>query len=167
MSVVPRRETLLRGMAAADERLRSSMISLAARAPTEQEPERVVGAPGQPGFENGWTIAPGEGPPRFWRTSSGWVHLAGAALSPSGSGAFITSIFTLPTRYRPPFEQNTHRFVVPLQVGGLDPRNTRQRGIVQIFAENRLNAGKLLPGGGLLTVDPVVVALDGISFRTT
>ncbi|HEX5525735.1 MAG TPA: hypothetical protein VFX44_00890 [Solirubrobacterales bacterium] len=68
------------------------------------EPVHVVGAPGEPGFENGSTnfAVPGVqfNPVGFYKDHDGIVHLQGVAVvGKSGSG--IVSIFTLPPGFRP------------------------------------------------------------------
>lgn len=65
------------------------------------EPIRLIGAPGQPGFENGATNVPGEGPlsfqqAGFYKDVLGIVHLEGVVKK--GSSPII---FTLPSGYRP------------------------------------------------------------------
>ena len=65
------------------------------------EPIRLIGAPGQPGFENGATNLPGEPgfnvqPAGFYKDAFGIVHLEG--LVKKGSGPVI---FSLPSGYRP------------------------------------------------------------------
>ena len=67
----------------------------------QAEPIRLIGAPGQPGFENGATNIPGEPglsiqPAGFYKDAFGIVHLEGFVKKGS-SGV----IFTLPSGYRP------------------------------------------------------------------
>jgi hypothetical protein len=65
------------------------------------EPIRLIGAPGQPGFESGATNAPGGGgvsfqQAGFYKDAFGIVHLEG--LVKRGSSPLV---FTLPAGYRP------------------------------------------------------------------
>ncbi len=68
----------------------------------QAEPIRLIGAPGQPGFENGAKNFGAEGPVSFpqagfYKDAFGIVHLEG--LVKRGSSGVI---FTLPPGYRPP-----------------------------------------------------------------
>jgi hypothetical protein len=72
------------------------------------EPLHIVGAPGQPGFENGSSnygpeLGVNLGSVGFYKDHEGVVHLTGYAKI--GKGASITSIFTLPPGFRPPAGQ--------------------------------------------------------------
>lgn len=60
---------------------------------------RLVGQPGEPAFESGWTNAfSGADPVGFYRDPFGVVHLRGGAISTS-IGAL--GLFSLPVGYRP------------------------------------------------------------------
>jgi hypothetical protein len=63
------------------------------------EPWHVVGAPGQPAFENGWktfgTII-GQAPVSFLKDRQGFVHIRGEV-----EGGTSGCVFTLPEGYRP------------------------------------------------------------------
>jgi hypothetical protein len=67
------------------------------------EATHIVGAPGQPGFENGSSNVSFPGvqlnPVGFYKDHDGIVHLQGVAKV--GNGTAITSIFTLPPGFRP------------------------------------------------------------------
>ena len=58
----------------------------------------VVGAAGEPAFQNGWTAVAGETPPAFRKDPLGVVSLRGTMRG----GAANTAAFTLPAGYRPP-----------------------------------------------------------------
>lgn len=62
------------------------------------EPVRIVGAPGQPAFREGWGVGGDEQVPGFWKDPFGTVYLQGQAGRSSGSEEVI---FTLPPGYRP------------------------------------------------------------------
>jgi hypothetical protein len=72
-----------------------------AYASSEGEPYRVVGAPGQPGFEGLWTGFPeGLASVAFYKDPVGVVHLRGLAVG-KAKNSELTSIYTLPAGYRP------------------------------------------------------------------
>lgn len=64
----------------------------------------VIGASGQPAFQNSWANFPTGGWPSmaFFRDSEGWVHLRGLVTG----GVNGTTICTLPVGYRPAFPYN-------------------------------------------------------------
>jgi hypothetical protein len=64
-----------------------------------RETEHIVGDPGEPAFANSYTAVSGNAP-RFWKDSSGIVHLAGR-LGNTDISAFAETAFTLPAGYRP------------------------------------------------------------------
>lgn len=171
MTAVPQRSSVLTRLQSTEERLRGSLVTLAARAPVELEPDRIVGATDQPEFLNDWSAFGGVyGPPRFHRTSDGWVTLAGVAKSGTESGGGQVPIFDLPAGYRPPFEEVEVRMVV---IGG--PASTWATmdsspliGTLRIIAEGQPNAGRITPEVPFAFVtEAAVISLDGISFRTT
>lgn len=90
------------------------------------EPVRLIGASGQPPFENGATTASVTDPPSlaagFWKDGSGVVHLQGAFDSPGA----VTN-FTLPTGYRP---AGRVRYVVPVGTGLTDTVEVNPNGTV-------------------------------------
>jgi hypothetical protein len=114
----------------------------------QAEPIRLIGAPGQPGFENGAVNSPIKlagmtfPPAGFYKDAFGVVHLEGAVKSSSGG-----VIFTLPAGYRPAggtllvFEPTKEATVI---IGGSASEGTSAGAVV---------AGK-----------PTVV-LSGITFR--
>jgi hypothetical protein len=62
------------------------------------EPWHVVGAPGEPAFENGWTSPKAGGQPvAFYRDQLGVVHLRGVM----GDGTSTDPAFQLPPGFRP------------------------------------------------------------------
>jgi len=111
-------------------------------APSSIESARVVGAPGEPPYTNGWAaIGTSEGGVSFYKDSYGIVHLQGNA---THSGASATSVFTLPAAYRP---------AVDLFFPGYGPA-----GVVSIDVEPN----------GAVTVFPTAttyIGLSSISFR--
>jgi hypothetical protein len=104
-----------------------------------QEAVHLVGAPGEPAFQNGWG---NYGDPwsfaGYWKDSLGVVHLQG---TPTG-GAGFTTAFTLPVGYRPP--QN---LVMPVATAGTDK-------VLYIYADGRVQPGSGGDNG-----------MDGLSFR--
>lgn len=77
------------------------------------ESPHVVGAAGEPAFENGW-VNFGSGAltyegARFWKDPTGRVHLEGMVKSGTLGLAATGVIFTLPVGYRP---GNSHQFAV-------------------------------------------------------
>lgn len=116
------------------------------------EATHIVGAPGQPAFENGSSnFLPGVGlnPVGFYKDHDGVVHLQGVAQV--GKGAPIMSIFTLPPGFRPAaghlaiFEQTLEDAAI---VGG---SNT--------VLESLDLSGKVAGG------EEELANLDGITFR--
>src|SRR4051794_29598861 len=68
------------------------------------EATHLVGASGQPGFENGSSNFPGEAgvsfnPVGFYKDHEGIVHLQGIAKGGTSTG--VASVFTLPAGFRP------------------------------------------------------------------
>jgi hypothetical protein len=112
------------------------------------EATRLVGVAGQPAFENGWAnYGGGEQPVGFYRSGSR-VYLQGAASNTSSPSA--TSIFTLPTGYRP---GGNEQFVV--MTGATDVPG---RIIVA-------SAGQVLRTSIGSSSEPDYTSLAGISFR--
>ena len=109
------------------------------------ESVHVVGAPGEPQFENGSTSRGTEGeitldPVGFYKDHEGIVHLEGFANVDSGPG--FVSVFTLPPGYRPAQQDGSRLF---------EQRNE----LVTIIDGN----------GRVLAREKVVGALEGITFR--
>jgi hypothetical protein len=108
------------------------------------EPVRLIGAGGQPLFQNGATASGGADlAPGFWKDGSGVVQLQGAVDSPGP-----VTVFTLPEGYRP---AGRVRYVVPAAAAGATDK-------VEID-----------PDGTVETIETGVtghvVHLDGINFR--
>lgn len=132
-----------------------------------------AGAAGEPSFQNGFTshTAAGFGAVRFWKTSNGWVHLAGVALAPAVAGSSTLPIFTLPAGYRPPFEQ------YEANIAGIGERSSLWTtaavdpaipGSIRIIAHGRAGAGNVSGAFPFIfAVQTACIALDGISFRIT
>ena len=69
-------------------------------APANIESPHLVGAPGEPVFENSWAgVALGDEPLLFYKDPYGIVHLQGNTSHTGGPSA--TQVFTLPPGYRP------------------------------------------------------------------
>jgi hypothetical protein len=117
------------------------------------EPTHLVGAAGEPGFENGSTNFPGEGglgfnSVGFYKDHEGIVHLQGIAKAGSGP---IPSVFTLPPGYRPA----AGKLIVLQQI---------EESTVIIAGSNVSSGGTDLSGKVLGQSEKPVV-LDGITFR--
>lgn len=148
-----------------DDRLRFALVTMAQRAPAEQEAERLVGAAGQPGFGTNFSAAVGHGPPRFWHTDHLWTHLAGAihVTGPTAGGV----PFVLPSDYAPPFEQ--HREVKTAMVAaapGVAIGSQTFLGLIEIVSAGRAGAGSLVVTANAGAGIPCVIFLDGIAFRS-
>jgi hypothetical protein len=104
--------------------------------------QRIVGASGQPAFENSWFPSVGFGAPAFGKDPFGFVHLEGAAQHTGGS---TTTIFTLPAGYRPASDTD-------FAVGVFGPA----AGVLSIEPD-----GTLSVVGGATTF----VSLEGVTFR--
>jgi hypothetical protein len=62
---------------------------------------KIVGATGEPAFQNSWASLAGYGPFGFWRDhNSGLVYFQGI-IQNSGDPAANSTVFTLPPGYRP------------------------------------------------------------------
>jgi hypothetical protein len=124
---------------------------------TAAEAVHVVGAAGQPGFENGATnlaiglpiSLPSVG---FWKDKEGVVHLTGYAKIPTGST--LPSIFTLPPGFRPAAGQLT------IFTGALS--TTESSGLLIGGTGASLEAFEL--SGKVVSLGKEVI-LEGISFR--
>ena len=128
------------------------------------EATHVVGAPGQPGFENGAHNFPliGAGvslnPVGFYKDHEGIVHLQGIATLPEMTEGGIFSVFTLPPGFRPAagtiiiLEQISNGAAI---IGG---SNAVLNGTPSIDL-----SGKVAGSGS--TTEETSVALDGITFK--
>jgi hypothetical protein len=117
------------------------------------EPTHLVGAAGEPGFENGSTNFPGEGglsfnSVGFYKDHEGIVHLQGIAKAGSGS---IPSVFTLPPGFRPA----AGKLIVLQQI---------EESTV-IIAGSSVSSGGVDLSGKVLGQAEKPVVLDGITFR--
>jgi len=112
------------------------------------EPIHLVGASGEPGFENGFEAQSTEEHVSFYKDHECVVHLAGEIHGPSG-----TTAFTLPPGFRPSDEYNQTIQASPIELAGLD-----------IGAESPASEpGEVFPfvkGGGTS-----IFELDGVTFR--
>jgi hypothetical protein len=108
------------------------------------EPFHIVGTPGEPPFENGWTnVGGGRTTVGFYIDTTNVVHLKGS-LTGGGSGS---TAFTLPAGYRP-----AARLLLPVTSGSF------------ITVNATLDAdGTLTPfcSGGCVGS----IGIDGLSFR--
>ena len=111
------------------------------------EPIRLIGAPGQPGFENGATNVNEGGlsfqPAGFYKDAFGIVHLEGVVKK--GSGPVI---FTLPSGYRP--ASGTDQVFEQVKEAG-------------VFILGR-SAGPF-QAGNVVATGEAVAALSGITYR--
>lgn len=118
------------------------------------EATHLVGASGEPGFENGSFNFPGaEGisfnPVGFYKDHEGIVHLQGIAEGGSSTG--VASVFTLPPGFRP-------------AAGKLIVLEQLNKSTVIIAGSNAVLSGTDL-SGKVLGPEEEPVVLDGITFR--
>ncbi len=116
------------------------------------EPTHLVGAPGEPPFENGGQNF-NEGfktnPVGFFKDHEGIVHLQGWGIAGSGGG--LSSLFTLPPGYRP--AAGTVMILTPLS------------GVATFIGGTGASFGGLNLDGKVAGEEEELVVLDGISFR--
>ena len=126
--------------------------------PTIRAPEavHVVGATGEPAFENGWATFAADllGAVGFYKDREGLVHLTGAAAHATTSGCG-SILFTLPSGYRPATGLG---FVVIRQ----DSASPSEAHRLNVDADGAVFLTFSCTGTGATTVLP----LDGIVFRT-
>jgi hypothetical protein len=79
---------------------REAKVGVARARQSYVPPTQLVGASGEPAFQNGWVASPGLEPVGFVKTSDGFVRLTGVAGNPAAPGGQQT-VFTLPVNYRP------------------------------------------------------------------
>ncbi len=118
------------------------------------EATHLVGAPGEPGFENGSTNFPGSGPLSFnpvgfYKDHEGIVHLQGIAKV--GNGPTIDSVFTLPAGFRPAAGKVLY----------LEPVD----GALTLIAGGSLSIEGIDLSGKVLGSEEEAAVLDGITFR--
>jgi hypothetical protein len=118
------------------------------------EATHLVGAPGEPPFENGSSNFPGEGglsfnSVGFYKDHEGVVHLQGIALA--GKSAGIASVFTLPAGFRPA----SGKLII------LEPIDEN----VTLVAGSNVVVPGLDLSGKVIGSEEEAVVLDGITFR--
>jgi hypothetical protein len=117
------------------------------------EPWREINAPGQPGFQDGWTNLGGAfSTAAFYRDRAGVVHLKGVVQP----GTYGGTVFVLPAGYRPP----RTAIVAVSSVDGA-------AGFVLARVDIRAATGAASLDGRVepFTGGSVYLSLDGISFR--
>jgi hypothetical protein len=104
VSLVRRRPSLVRALERPNVQSRDADLAAAYRGYGPLERWHVVGTAGEPGFGAPWrnstAISPAPQSIAFFKDHSGFVHLRGAAQA-EPTAANNTSIFTLPSTYRP------------------------------------------------------------------
>jgi hypothetical protein len=146
---------------AANERIRVAEAALPARGLASTDPWRVIGDPGEPGWEMtndassgnfGGSIAGYQPPPAaFFRDAIGFVHLRGV-VAIQVAAAVTRNLFFLPPGYRPS--------AMWRHGAASNKRNTREHDQIKVTT------------GGLVEIEhsgwPVAtwVSLDGVSFPT-
>jgi hypothetical protein len=117
------------------------------------EPTHLVGAPGEPGFENGSTQF-NEGfktnPVGFYKDHEGIVHLQGWALV-GGGGSGVASVFTLPAGYRP--------------AAGVVTILSPVSGLATFIGGSGASLGPINLDGKVAGEEGEPIVLDGITFR--
>jgi hypothetical protein len=117
------------------------------------EATHLVGAPGEPGFENGYSNYPGESgisfnPVGFYKDHDGIVHLQGIAKAPPSPP--LPLVFTLPPGFRP-------------ASGKLIELQQIEESTVIIAGSNVVLSGTDISGKVLGGTEAVV--LDGITYK--
>jgi hypothetical protein len=116
------------------------------------EATHIVGAPGQPGFENGgrnFTEGFKTNPVGFYKDHEGIVHLQGWAIAGPGGG--LNSLFTLPPGYRP--AAGTVMILTPLS------------GVVTFIGGSGASFSGINLDGKVAGEEEELVVLDGITYR--
>ena len=149
-------------------------------APADVQPAEavhLVGAPGEPGFENGgdgdciWAaaqpLAPSAdlGEPGFYMDAYGRVHVSGLANPSNGPGGDAACggadstrdavVFILPPAYRP----------ADAQLLGIDSDSDVEAIVAGDVAFTLSGPGNEIPAGGVAVGATGAASLDGISFR--
>jgi hypothetical protein len=119
------------------------------------EPTHLVGAPGEPGFENGGqnlgSLAGfGTNPVGFYKDHEGIVHLQGWALAGPGTSG-LSSLFTLPPGYRP--AAGVVMILSPLS------------GVATFIGGTGASLSGIDLNGKVAGEEEELVVLDGITFR--
>jgi hypothetical protein len=150
----------------ADNAGTASMAKTADSATSLQAPEsfRIIGAPGEPAFQNSWGNGGGNGEPAaFFKDHEGIVHLQGNL----HGGAGGATIFQLPPGYRPA-SGKVLRFAAVCTCVATDP----QGGEVSVpTGQLDVEGPGVSPtsAGVVLLVPPLAppgyMSLDGITFR--
>ncbi len=136
------------------------------------EPVHLVGAPGEPGFENGSSNLGGFAginlkPVGFFKDHDGVVHLQGfATLGISGS---IGAIFSLPPGFRPANGQVAifNAFCIPVAGGKCESDSegdTNEYDSVAVTGAN-VSIGPIVLNGAVASAPGTGISLDGITFR--
>lgn len=119
------------------------------------EAVHVIGAPGEPGFVDGWTNEGGiQSIVSFFKDHDGIVHLEGSA-----AGGTSAAIFVLPPGFRPP---SGVALEIPFFCGGGSECSS---GFGRINIDGPGIGGSSIPGGVTAPGGEGRVVLDGISFR--
>jgi hypothetical protein len=119
------------------------------------EAVHIVGAPGEPGFENGAKNIPTSGlvalnPVGFYKDHDGIVHLQGVAEVGKSSGG-VPTVFTLPPGFRP----------APGKASIFEIFN---EALALVFGSNT-NVSGIELSGKVLGNEEKAIVLDGITYR--
>ncbi len=129
------------------------------------EATHLVGAPGEPPFENGSGPAPSEidglQPVGFYRDYEGIVHLQGFAQV----GGPIPKIFTLPEGYRPASTKFLFFTVFCISGECEDSGGNDENYSNALIVGSNVSDEGLGAGGAVIGSPNTVVSLDGITFR--
>ncbi len=118
------------------------------------EPWHVVGAPGEPGFENGWSYPISAAmfkyeQPTFYRDKAGVVHLQGVV----GGGTSDTAAFVLPPGFKPSVPTRGRYLFFPALCSGGS------------CSEDGTGSVRVGVGGDVTPSGTSITFLEGISFR--
>jgi hypothetical protein len=137
------------------------------------EPTHIVGAPGEPGFENGSKNFTYPAPFQlkqagFYKDHDGIVHLQG--MVEVGTGAIVDSIFSLPPGFRPAASSAVFFNVACFGALGAEcdtdsNGDDEEYSQVAITGSNTNLGGGLTLSGSVVGEDKAAVSLDGITFR--
>lgn len=144
-----------------------------ANALAPMEATHLIGAAGQPGFENGslnfGTVAGrAHQSAGFFKDLEGVVHLQGFVRVGSGSG--ITSIFSLPPGYRPAPNTTIYFNAFCASESALEECEKDGGGDEEHFAPvliagSGVTLGEATVSGAVLTLPKAIISLEGITFR--